>query len=89
MSYQKEEQFHAHFKPHLKGINMAVGSAVIMDNIDFILDDLRLRHYISVVVSADVVTHSKLLSEIILKCAEGWQLAPKDASCLKMDPGGW
>lgn len=103
MSHQKEEQYRAHFKPHLKGIGgleaflekaygkgikMAVGSAAIMDNIDFVLDGLHLRKYIDVVVSADNVTHSKPHPETFLKCAEGLHLPAQDCLVFEDAPKG-
>ena len=103
MSHEKEEQYRAHFAPHLKGIDgletfleeahlkgikMAVGSAAIMGNIDFVLDGLRLRKYIDVVVSADDVTHSKPHPETFLKCAEGLQLSPQDCLVFEDAPKG-
>jgi beta-phosphoglucomutase len=66
-SMEKERRYQAAFKPHLKlidglgeflekahqaGIKMAIGSAAIPFNIDFILDNLDLRKYFPVVVSA-------------------------------------
>ena len=103
MSHQKEEEYRAHFKPYLKGIDgletflekahrkgvkMAVGSAAIMDNIDFVLDGLNLRKYISVVVSADNVIHSKPHPETFLKCAAGLQLSPQDCLVFEDAPKG-
>lgn len=103
MSRQKEEQYRAHFKPHLKGIEglehflekahgkgikMAVGSAAIMDNIDFVLDGLSLRKYIDVVISADNVTHSKPHAETFLKCAEELKLPAHDCVVFEDAPKG-
>ena len=58
MSFEKEKQYQAQFKPHLKlikglhhflketqeaGIRTAIGSAAILLNIDFVLDGLNIR----------------------------------------------
>jgi HAD superfamily hydrolase (TIGR01509 family) len=74
ISMKKERSYQVAFKPHLKlinglpqflekaekqGIKMAIGSAAIPFNIDFVLDNLRLRHYFGAIVSADEVVISK------------------------------
>lgn len=84
-SMEKERRYQAAFKPHLKlidglgeflekahqaGIKMAIGSAAIPFNIDFILDNLNLRKYFPVVVSADDVTLSKPDPETFTKGAD-------------------
>jgi beta-phosphoglucomutase len=84
MSRAKEMQYQKEFKPHLKllpgldtflhdahqsGIKMAIGSAAIMYNIDFVLDGLSIRNYFSAIVSADDVVISKPNPETFLKCA--------------------
>ncbi len=84
MSIEKERQYQEEFKPHLQlikglpevlekyhrqGIKMAIGSAAIMFNIDFVLDGLGIRHYFEAIVSADDVANSKPDPETYLKCA--------------------
>nr|MBC7612479.1 HAD family phosphatase [Pseudopedobacter sp.] len=84
-SMEKERRYQAAFKPHLKlidgldeflenahqaGIKMAIGSAAIPFNIDFILDNLNLRKYFPVVVSAEDVTLSKPDPETFTKGAD-------------------
>lgn len=84
MSFEKERQYQIEFRPHLKlitgleeflmearqlGIPMAIGSAAILYNIDFVLDGLDIRHYFSAIVSADDVENSKPDPETFLKCA--------------------
>lgn len=95
MSYAKEEAYQAAFKPHLKLIDglpeflelakrlqvrMAIGSAAIMFNIDFVLDNLDIRHYFDAIVSADDVAHSKPHPETYTTCA--MQLGTAAADCL-------
>ncbi|MDA9555397.1 HAD family phosphatase [Pelobium sp.] len=85
LSLEKEKRYQAVYKPHLqlieglgvflenahqKGIKMAIGSAAIPFNIDFILDNLNLRKYFPVVVSANDVTFSKPHSETFTKAAD-------------------
>jgi len=65
---------------HQKGILMAIGSAAIPFNIDFVLDNLNIRHYFKAIVSADDVVLSKPHPETYLKVAE--QLGVYPADCL-------
>lgn len=95
MSLEKEKQYQKEFKPELQlikgldhflqqsheaGIKMAIGSAAIMFNIDFVLDGLNIRHYFNALVSADNVTDSKPDPETWLKCADRLNVSP--AECL-------
>lgn len=85
LSIAKEKKYRENFRPYLRllpglyaflnrakarEIKMAIGSAAIMSNIDFVLDGLHIRNYFSVIVSADDVLHSKPHPETYLKCAE-------------------
>lgn len=85
MSYEKEKAYQEAFRPQLKlidglhaflekaheaGIKMAIGSAAIMFNIDFVLDGTGIRKYFDALVSADEVNESKPNPETFLKCAE-------------------
>ncbi|OAQ38317.1 haloacid dehalogenase [Pedobacter psychrophilus] len=82
---EKEKRYQAEYKPHIKlidglseflenayqaGIKMAIGSAAIPFNIDFILDNLNLRKYFPIVVSADDVDKSKPNPETFTKAAD-------------------
>eukprot|EP01035_Chromulina_nebulosa_P063621 gene63621-87022_t len=73
LSMQKERLYHQFYKPHMKLIDglgdflqkaydakipMAIGTAAIMLNVDFILDNLDIRKYFGAIVSADDVTTS-------------------------------
>jgi len=84
MSLEKEKAYQKAFRPELaliKGlpeflaaakahqIKMAIGSAAIMFNIDFVLDGLDIRSYFNALVSADDVVFSKPHPETYLKCA--------------------
>ena len=91
----KEKRYQQEFLPHLqllpglpallerahqRGIPMAIGSAAIPFNIDFVLDNLHIRHYFQTVVSADDVTLSKPHPETFLTAAA--QLGVPPADCL-------
>jgi beta-phosphoglucomutase len=93
ISLKKENSYQQAFRPHLQliaglseflekadkeGILMAMGSAAIPFNIDFVLDNLDIRHYFKVIVSADEVTISKPDPETFVKAAEGLNV-PADA----------
>lgn len=103
MGYAKEEQYQREFRPHLKLIKgldqfleqacrqhtkMAIGSAAITFNIDFVLDGLHIRHYFSSIVSADNVVKSKPDPETYLKCAAELDLAPEDCVVFEDAPKG-
>jgi HAD superfamily hydrolase (TIGR01509 family) len=85
LSMEKERRYQQEFKPHLKlidglgdflekahqkGIKMAIGSAAIPFNIDFVLDNLNIRKYFPIIVSADDVKFSKPNPETFTKGAD-------------------
>jgi beta-phosphoglucomutase len=85
ISMKKELSYQSDYLPHMKlidglhsflvnamgeGIKMAIGSAAIPFNIDYILDNLDIRHYFEAIVSADDVEISKPDPETFLKAAE-------------------
>lgn len=95
ISMLKENRYQQAFRPHLQlipglpallaradkqQIKMAIGSAAIPFNIDFVLDNLSIRHYFSAVVSAADVTVSKPHPETFLKAASLLQVEP--AACI-------
>ncbi|MEO8173379.1 MAG: HAD family phosphatase [Sediminibacterium sp.] len=95
MSYDKETAYQFAFKPSLKlldgldeflgraskeNIPMAIGSAAIMYNIDFVLDGLNIRHFFPVIVSAELVAMSKPDPETYFKCAD--QLGVPYSNCI-------
>jgi beta-phosphoglucomutase family hydrolase len=103
MSLEKEKQYQQEFKPHLQllpgldiflekahqaGIKMAIGSAAIMFNIDFVLDNLNIRHYFEAIVSADDVVDSKPNPETYLKCAAALNISPQDCIVFEDAPKG-
>jgi beta-phosphoglucomutase len=95
ISMEKERRYQEEFRPHLeliaglpaflrkaeeRKIPMAIGSAAIPFNIDFILDNLQIRHYFKAVVSAADVTISKPHPETFLLAAQKLGVPP--AGCL-------
>ncbi|TMI66035.1 MAG: HAD family phosphatase [Bacteroidetes bacterium] len=103
MSIDKETQYQHEFRPHLKLLNglddflkqaknnnikMAIGSAAIMFNINFVLDGLNIRHYIDAIVSADDVAFSKPNPETFTRCAELLHVSPKDCLVFEDAPKG-
>ena len=103
MSYDKEKAYQAAFKPMLKllkgldvflakadesAIPMAIGSAAIHYNIDFVLDNLNIRHYFKTIVSADDVVFSKPHPETFLKAAQLLNVEPTDCLVFEDVPKG-
>ncbi|HYE55146.1 MAG TPA: HAD-IA family hydrolase, partial [Chitinophagaceae bacterium] len=103
MSYDKEIAYQDEFRPNLKLINglegflqkahakrikLAIGSAAIMFNIDFVLDGLNIRNYIDAIVSADDVSESKPHPETFLKCAEALSLPADECLVFEDAPKG-
>src|SRR5665213_341385 len=84
LSFEKERRYQKAFLPNLslikglgaflekaddEGIKMAIGTAAITFNIDFVVDTLHIRHFFSAIVSADDETKSKPDPETFIKCA--------------------
>lgn len=103
ISIKKEESYQREFLPHLKLIDgleqfldeaaehnkkMAIGSAAILFNIDFVLDNLKIRHYFKAIVSADDVTTSKPHPETFLNGAELMGVKPSECIVFEDAPKG-
>ena len=103
LSLEKEKKYQAEFLPYLKllpglneflenawqqGIPMAIGSAAIPFNIDFVLDNLNIRHYFKAIVSADDVVLSKPHPETYLKAAALLNVTPTDCIVFEDVPKG-
>jgi beta-phosphoglucomutase-like phosphatase (HAD superfamily) len=67
---------------------MAIGSAAIPFNIDFVLDNLDIRRYFPVIVSANEVVISKPDPETFLMAAEGLGVAPDECVVFEDAPKG-
>ncbi|MBC6491449.1 HAD family hydrolase [Flavihumibacter stibioxidans] len=103
ISMEKERRYQQAFFPELKliaglgellesareeRVRMAIGSAAIPFNIDFVLDNLQLRHYFETIVSADDVEISKPHPETYLECAARLALEPGDCVVFEDAPKG-
>ncbi|MDQ2751458.1 MAG: HAD family phosphatase [Bacteroidota bacterium] len=103
ISMQKEKAYQTAFRPHLTlieglpqflqkayqhNIPMAIGTAAIPFNIDFVLDNLDLRHYFKSIISADDVEKSKPHPETFLKAASALGVTPDDCIVFEDSPKG-
>src|SRR5882724_3442498 len=103
ISLEKEKRYQEEFRPHLKliagldqfldlsqkaGIPIAIGSAAIMFNIDFVLDNLEVRHYFKAIVSAEDVVLSKPDPETYLKAAALLSIPPANCIVFEDAPKG-
>ncbi|QIL41886.1 HAD family phosphatase [Pedobacter sp. HDW13] len=103
LSVDKEKRYQAGYLPHLALIDglagflerakdadipMAIGSAAIPFNIDFVVDGLNIRHYLDAIVSADDVQTSKPDPETFLKAAAALSTAPADCLVFEDAPKG-
>ena len=103
MIIEKETRYQENFRPYLKlidglgdfleqaydaNIKMAIGSAAIPFNINYILNGLQLHKYFSVVVSAYDVAKSKPHPETFLQCAAKLHLLPADCIVFEDSPKG-
>lgn len=100
---KKEALYRAEFKPSLKLIDglasflenskvqhvkMAIGSAAIIDNINFVIDNTNIAHYFSAIVSANDVTLSKPDPETFLRCAKLLDSPPSSTLVFEDTPKG-
>lgn len=103
ISHNKEVKYQEAYKPHLHllpglgeflerahkdKIKMAIGSAAIPFNIDFVLENLNLRHFFPVIVSAEDVLESKPHPETYLKAAKLLNVAPSACIVFEDAPKG-
>ena len=92
---EKEAVYRIEFKPflqlidgladflrlaHQENIKMAIGSAAITDNINFVIQNMQIEHYFDAIISANDVEKSKPHPETFLKCASTLGIDP--AYCL-------
>jgi len=100
---KKEQDYQERFRPHLKlidglddflkkakvqQIKLAIASAAIPFNIDFVLDNLKVRHYFDTVISANDVDKSKPHPETFLKAAQALGVKPEDCIVFEDAPKG-
>jgi beta-phosphoglucomutase len=102
-SMEKEKHYQEKFFPHLKlidgldaflktakekNIKLAIGSAAIPFNIDFVLDNLNIRHYFDAIVSANDVAVSKPDPETFTKGASLLSVNPENCIVFEDAPKG-
>jgi beta-phosphoglucomutase len=102
-SMEKEKRYQQAYRPHLQLISgldkflkksyeakipMAIGSAAIPFNIDFVLDQLDIRNYFTSIVSADDVLISKPHPETFLKAARLLNISAADCLVFEDAPKG-
>ncbi len=103
LSFAKERRYQEEYLPQLAllpgldrflerayelQIPMAIASAAIPFNIDFVIDNLNIRYYFKALVSADDVTFSKPHPETFLKAAELLGVDPVNCLVLEDVPKG-
>lgn len=103
LSFDKEKRYQETYFPKLElikglddflekakqnGILMAIGSAAIGFNIDFVVDGLKIRSYFDAIVSADNVKISKPDAETFLKSAGKLNVRPADCLVFEDAPKG-
>ncbi|MGH2563133.1 MAG: HAD family hydrolase [Ginsengibacter sp.] len=103
LSIEKERRYQEAYLPNLAlinglqqflketeeaGIAMAIGSAAIPFNIDFVFDNLHVRRFFKAIVSADDVITSKPDPETFTKCAVLLNVAHADCLVFEDTPKG-
>ena len=103
LSLQKEKRYQEEFLPELKlikgldtlllraklnHIQMAIGTAAIPFNVDYVLDNLNIRPYFPVVITALDVPVSKPNPDVFLKAAEQCGVAPHQCIVFEDAPKG-
>lgn len=103
LSLEKERRYQKEYAPSLclidgladflakakaQQIKMAIGSAAIPFNINFVLDGLNIRHYMDAVVSADDVQISKPDPETFVKAASILGIEPAECIVFEDAPKG-
>jgi beta-phosphoglucomutase family hydrolase len=103
ISFDKERLYQQLYRPHLdlipglfafldktrdEKIKMAIGSAAMPFNIDFVIDNLKIRHYFDAIVSADDVQKSKPDPETYLKAARMLNVDPESCIVFEDAPKG-
>jgi len=69
-------------------ISLAIGTAAIPANVDFVLDNLNLRHYFPVIIGPGDVIHSKPHPEVFLKAADELGVMPENCIVFEDSPKG-
>ncbi|MBT1695374.1 HAD family phosphatase [Fulvivirgaceae bacterium PWU4] len=103
ISFQKEQRYRDEFLPNLKlidgldsflaqaksrGIALSIGTAAPPENVDFVLDNLKIRHYFPVIVGQTDVKTSKPHPEVFSKAAALMNLPPEECLVFEDAPKG-
>lgn len=103
ISFEKESWYRSIFLPELKlvaglpelleaayaaGIPMGIGTAAPKGNLDFVLDNLNIRHYFKTVLHADDVDKGKPAPDVFFKAAANLGVAPEDCLVFEDSPTG-
>lgn len=103
LSNQKEKRYQTLYQPKLEGllglipflekskaagIKMGIGSAAILDNIQFVVDGLNIRSFFDSIVGAEHVQESKPHPETFLKVATALGVQPSDCIVFEDAPKG-
>ncbi len=103
ISAEKEIRYREEFLPHLKlihglpaflnravenNIALAIGTAAPVANINFVVDNLKLRSYFPVIIGPDDVAFSKPDPEVFLKAASQLNVAPENCIVFEDAPKG-
>ncbi len=102
-SFEKERRYQKAYRPEMrlidgldvflthakkKGTLLAIGSAATNFNVDFVLDNLGIRHYFNAIVSGEDVSVSKPHPETYLKLAEMLKVKPAECIVFEDAPKG-
>ena len=100
---QKETQYQKDFLPDLKlikgldallakakssDVKMAIGTAAIPYNVNYVLDNLNIRSYFPVIITANDVAVSKPNPDVFLKAAGELGIAPNECLVFEDSPKG-
>jgi beta-phosphoglucomutase len=103
ISESKEATYRAEFLPELKLIDgldqllasateknskLSIGSAANNSNIDFVLDNLHIRHYIHTIISGEMVSKSKPDPETFSRCAKALKVSHENCLVFEDTPKG-
>lgn len=102
-SHKKELRYQESFLPHLKlidglddflvkakeqSIAMAIGTAANHFNINYVLDNIPVRNFFGVIVSAEEVPEGKPNPAVFIKCADALGVAYADCVVFEDSPKG-
>ncbi|MDQ6902949.1 MAG: HAD family phosphatase [Bacteroidota bacterium] len=103
LSVEKERRYQQAYLPKLElikglqeflliaekeNIPIGIGSAAIPFNIDFVLDNLDVRHFFKAIVSAEDVVTSKPHPETFIQCAGLLKVVPENCIVFEDAPKG-